>query len=170
MSYQSSIRTAVQFIVEGMGLSFLCEIPSRANVVLDKFSRQPDGSVTSADTSLPCALFIQPTQGTMNVQPRFETFTDSPRCALAFLQAMPLDFTGADVERVQIELQALAAQFIANANASGYFEPIEGSVNYEIGFDRYDANLLVFTIYPTLKEAVGQCVTAERLNLVAPRQ
>lgn len=164
MSYHSTIRQSVQIITEGLGLSFLCETWSRANAVLDKFQRQPDGQVTSEDASLPCALFIQPTQGTMRISPRFDTITDAPKCALAFLQAMPLDFTGEQVEAITQELQAYAAQFIANANASGMFERIEGDVSYDIAFDKTDANLLVFTIYPVLREAEGQCVPAQELG------
>lgn len=157
MSYQSTIRTKVQYICEAMGLSFLCETWSRANVVLDKFQRNTNGEVEGEQT-LPCALFLQPASGTLSVSGRYDTFTDAPRCALSFLQAMPLDFTGEDVESITAELQAYAAQFISNANESGYFERIEGEVGYEVSFDKTDANLLVFTIFPTLREAVGQCV------------
>lgn len=157
MTYQSTIRMNVQHICEAMGLSFLCETWSRANVVLDKFRRNANGEVEGEQT-LPCALFLQPVSGTMTVS-RYDTFADAPRCALSFLQAMPLDFTDEDVASITSEMQAYAAQFISNANESGYFERIEGEVTYEVSFDKTDANLLVFTIFPTLREAVGQCVT-----------
>lgn len=159
MSYQSTIRASVQSVVEGLGLSFLCETWQRANVVLDKYYRSSNGEVVG-EPSLPAVLLTQPVEGSLNVSARFDTYTDAVRCTLDFLQAMPLDFTGEDVERIGDELKAYAAQFISNANASGHFERIDGEQPYNILFDQADANLMIFRLNLSLKESVGQCVVA----------
>lgn len=158
MENGTTIEQKVGQIASDMGLSYLCETWSRANVILDKFRRTGEGRTVCAPDgmTLPVCLFIQPVSGRLNL--RQGQMRDAPECFLSFADAMPFDFTGEQAQEIAERLKGLAIDFIIRANDSRYFEPLTGDIPYKIAFDKLDANLCMVSITPTIKELHGICI------------
>lgn len=155
---QPTIEKKIAQIAREAGLTYMCETWPRANLRFDKFRRQPDGSVKTDDgETLPALLYVQPISGGL-VFTETGFLKDSPQTLLAFAEQMPLDYTGEQAQTIVERLKGIAADFVGRMNRSGFFEQIDGRVNYSISFDRLDANLCIFTITPEVRELVGVCV------------
>lgn len=154
-----TIENKVKEIAESLGLTYLCESWHRANQAFDRFRRQgeerelkhPDG------LTLPACLYVQPVSGFFNFTSQ-GFVRDAPACLIAFADAMPFDYRGADVQEIAERLKALAVQFVVAVNESGYFLPVGGQVNYRVAFDKMDANLCIVTLSLTLQEQTGACL------------
>lgn len=154
-----TIENKVKVIAESLGLTYLCESWHRANQAFDRFRRQgPEREVTHPDgLTLPACLYVQPVSGYFNFTSQGFA-RDAPACLIAFADAMPFDYRGADAQEIAERLKALAVQFIVAVNESGYFLPVGGQVNYRVAFDKMDANLCIVTLSLTLQEQTGTCL------------
>ena len=156
----NNIESKVAAIAEEMGLSFICETWTRANVVLDKFRRDtsaPNRPVVNRDgLTLPVCLYVQPVAGSLKFT-NLGMCKDAPSCSISFADAMPFDYRGDEAQDIADRLKNLAADFVVRCNRSGYFEQISGDVQYQIAFDRMDANLCIVTLRLSLIDAVGVC-------------
>lgn len=155
------IEKKVAEIAAKMGLSYICETWTRANVVLDRFRRDtsdPKRPVrdNKNELALPVCLYVQPVAGSLKFD-NLGMCKDAPVCSVSFGDAMPFDYHGDVAQEIAERLKSTAAAFIVECNKSGFFEPISGDVRYQIAFDRMDANLCFVTLQLTLVESVGVC-------------
>lgn len=152
MSAMGYVAEKVQQIVEDMGLTFVLENWSRANLVADRLKKRG-----GEDCELPFVIFIPPISGVLDVDV-MDNVRDVPSVIIGFADRMPLDFKGHEAEEIAERMKGLAVKFIAKANASGFFEPIGGGVRYTVSFDRLDATLLIVSIELTMRPTVGVCL------------
>lgn len=156
----NNIESRVKEIAEGMGLSYICETWTRANVVLDKFRRDQSSSgkpvVHKDGLKLPVCLYVQPVAGSLKFT-ELDMCKDAPVCSVSFADAMPFDYRGDEAQEIAERMKNVAANFVVRCNESGYFEQISGDVRYQIAFDKLDANLCIVTLQLTLVESVGVC-------------
>lgn len=144
--------TKLAEIAEGMGLPFIVETWSRANLIADYLKRKG-----GEEPQLPFVVAIQPIRGVIAID-QFDQWADVPSVYVGFADRMPLDFKGREAEEIAERLKALAVKFIARVNNSGYFTPVSGEVSYDVSFDRLDANLLIFSMELPLRPVVGACL------------
>jgi hypothetical protein len=158
MEHGTTVEQKIEQIVKDMGLSYMCETWTRANLEFDKFRRKGEDKKMQhpEGKTLPACLFVQPVSGRLNY--RNGQMKDMPNCFVSFADAMPLDFTGDQAKELTERLKALAIDFILRVNDSRMFEPIDGDIAYTVAFDKLDANLCMFTITPTIKELHGLCI------------
>lgn len=101
----------------------------------------------------PTILYVLPPAGNINLHR--DVIKDYPETMIWFLCPTHFDFDGHDND-CKIELmKRLAYQFIYEVNVSGLFEPIEGNIPYQVGYDMFDDNLTGICITPILIEKEG---------------
>lgn len=154
-----TIEKKVKEIAEALGLTYLCESWNRANEAFDRFRRQgEDRKIRHPDgLTLPACLYVQPVSGYLNFTSQ-GFVRDAPSCLVAFADAMPFDYKGAEAQEITERMKALAVRFITAVNESGFFMPVDGQVNYRVAFDKMDANLCIVTLSLTLQEQTGDCL------------
>lgn len=81
----------------------------------------------------------------------------SRTCIVAFLKPCELDFEGAEVGRIVDDMLDLAKLFVKRLDATQYYEPIEGLLDYNVVLDFLDANMAGVRVTLTLKELAGSC-------------
>ncbi|MCD8265623.1 MAG: hypothetical protein LUC33_00570 [Prevotellaceae bacterium] len=163
MDETMTIESVLRRLAERMNIGYLNETWARANLRLDKFRRMPDGAVVdegAEHASLPCLLNVQ------NISGAFEYDSAGMRheradLQLAFLDAMPLDFTGDTAQRIIDDLKRLAAVYLDCLRIGGKLEPLSDTMEYSATFDRLDANLCVLLVRLTVRTAVGVCIVAD---------
>ena len=136
------VRQRIKTIAGRMGLRYLFASMYEANLVV-------------GDGDFPVLIDILPTSGSIDVQ--LGLFKDAPNCLLFFCDKTELDYNAEREQPTIARMKQLAFEFIAEANRSGYFEPIT-EANYEILYDRMDVTLSGVALSVTLKDAEGVCV------------
>lgn len=145
----------VRQVAEGLGLSFMYETMARANVLMDKVRRR-NGVVEWNGKALPICLYVQPVSGRIAYD-EVGNRRDIPSCLMCFGEAMPLDYKGEEAEAIVERLKGYATEFIEGMNALGEYLPIGGDINYQVGFDRMDANLCILSMELTIEPLYGEC-------------
>jgi hypothetical protein len=144
-------------IAEAMGATFIYETPARVGLLLDKVKRT-GGKVSMAGASFPVCICMQPVAGAFDFHRVTGDMKDRQNCIVAFGEPMPLDFTGEQAAKISERLKSLALEFIERINNTTEYEGLYGQVQYEVGYDRYDACLCLVTIRFTLVPVAGECV------------
>lgn len=136
------VRQRIKAIAGRMGLRYLFASMYEANLVV-------------GDGDFPVLIDILPTSGRVDVQ--FGLFKDAPNCLLFFCDKTSLDYNAEREQPTIARMKQLAFEFIAEANRSGYFEPIT-EASYEILYDRMDVAVSGVALSVTLRDAEGVCV------------
>ena len=136
------VRQRIKTIAGRMGLRYLFASMYEANLVV-------------GDGDFPVLIDILPTSGSVSIQ--LGLFKDSPNCLLFFCDKTNLDYNAEREQPTIACMKQLAFEFIAEANRSGYFEPIT-EANYEILYDRMDVAVSGVALSITLRDAEGICV------------
>ena len=138
----------IERIAAEMGCAYIYDDWGRINLKADKYGNRKQ-----------TRLIIEtlPTNG--QIDTRFAPLVRTSRtCIVAFLKPCALDFEGAEVGYIIDEMLDLAKQFVKRVDASGYYEPIETLLDYNVVLDFLDANMAGVRVTLTLKELEGECV------------
>jgi hypothetical protein len=137
----------IEQIAADMGCAYIYDDWGRINLKADKYGNYKH----------PVIVETLPTNG--QIDTRFAPLVRTSRtCIIAFLKPCALDFEGAEVGSIVDEMLDLAKQFVKRVDASGYYEPIEGLLDYNVVLDFLDANMAGVRVTLTLKELEGECV------------
>ncbi len=136
------VRQYVKRIVECMGLHYIFASMYEANVLV-------------GEGDFPVVIDVLPTSGSVSVRQGY--FRDAPNCLLFFCDKTDLDYNAEREQPKIARMKHLAFEFIAEANKSGYFEPITDAT-YEVMYDRTDVAVSGVALSLTLQDAVGVCV------------
>lgn len=129
-----------------LGCKYLYDEWGRINLHADKLKL---GDVVVVETL--------PTNG--QIDTRFIPVVKTSRTAIfAFLKHCDLDFKGVEVGHIIDEMLNLAKKYVVKLDAIGYYEPIEGLLDYNCVIDFLDANMAGVRVTLTLKEVAGGCV------------
>ena len=138
----------IQGIAADMGCAYIYDDWGRINLKADKYGNRKEQRLI---------IETLPTNG--QIDTRFAPIVRTSRtCIVAFLKPCALDFEGAEVGTIVDEMLDLAKQFIARLDATGYYEPINGLMDYNVVLDFLDANMAGVRVTLTLKELEGECV------------
>lgn len=119
------------------------------------FASMYEANLVVGDGDFPVLIDILPTSGMVDIH--LGLFKDAPNCLLFFCDKTNLDYNAEREQPTIARMKQLVFGFIAEANRSGYFEPIT-EANYEILYDRMDVALSGVALSVTLKDAEGVCV------------
>lgn len=101
----------------------------------------------------PSILYVLPPSGTLNIH--YDVVKDKPDTMIWFVCPTKFDFDGKENDCLIEKMKRAAIRFIYEIGESGLFEPIEGDIPYQVGYDLYDDNLTGICITPTLVEKQG---------------
>lgn len=136
------VRQCVKRIVECMGLRYLFASMYEANLLV-------------GEGDFPVVIDILPTSGSVSVRQGY--YRDAPNCLLFFCDKTELDYNAEREQPKVARMKQFAFEFIAEANKSGYFEPITDAT-YEVMYDRTDVAVSGVALSLTLQDAIGICV------------
>lgn len=137
----------IERIANEMKCAFIYDDWGRINLKADKYGNK----------RLPVIIETLPTNG--QIDTTFAPLVRTSRtCIVAFLKPCALDFEGAEVGLIVDEMLDLAKQFIKRLDATRYYEPIEGLLDYNVVLDFLDANMAGVRVTLALKELEGECV------------
>lgn len=133
-------------VAQDMRCEYIYDEWGRVNLHAD---RLPMGSVAVVETL--------PTNG--QIDTRFVPVVRTSRTSVfAFLKHCNLDFKGAEVGGIIDEMLDVAKEYIVRLDATGYYEPINGLMDYNCVVDFLDANMAGVRVTLELKELSGECV------------
>lgn len=137
---------ATEQVAQDMRCEYIYDEWGRVNLHAD---RLPMGSVVVVETL--------PTNG--QIDTRFVPVVRTSRTSVfAFLKHCNLDFKGVEVGGIIEEMLDVAKEYIVRLDASGYYEPINGLLDYNCVVDFLDANMAGVRVILELKELSGECV------------
>lgn len=137
-----TVEDKVHSIVDGMceDVAYLFMNWGQTNVAFDNIVK-------------PTIVYILPPSGTFDIG--WARVKDAPYTQLAFLCPTDFDFDGHENDDIIERMKRLCFCFIKALNASELFEPIEGSLTYQVVYDGLDQNVTGIMITPTLVEVDG---------------
>lgn len=106
--------------------------------------------------SLPAIICVMPVSGVF-------TFSrgrvkDKPNCYVVFIDKVPKDADGDENEEVYSRMKDMAKKFVSEVNKSGYFEPVEGDVPYDVITEKMSDILSGIGVPLSLRESAYSCV------------
>lgn len=107
-------------------------------------------------TALPAIIFILPVSGILQYG-QHGRIKDAENCAIAFVDKVDKEADGRDNETVYNAMKTAARAFINALNASGFFNPIEGDVAYNVIYEQLSSIVTGVVLQLQLKELVGRC-------------
>ena len=107
-------------------------------------------------TALPAIIFILPVSGILQYG-QHGRIRDAENCAIAFVDKVDKEADGRDNETVYNAMKTAARAFINALNASGFFNPIEGDVAYNVMYEQLSSIVTGVVLQLQLKELVGRC-------------
>ena len=107
-------------------------------------------------TALPAIIFILPVSGVLQYG-QHGRIKDAENCAIAFVDKVDKEADGRDNETVYNAMKTAARSFINALNASGFFNPIEGDVAYNVIYEQLSSIVTGVVLQLQLKELVGRC-------------
>lgn len=107
-------------------------------------------------TALPAIIFILPVSGILQYG-QHGRIKDAENCAIAFVDKVDKEADGRDNETVYNAMKTTAREFINALNASGFFNPIEGDVAYNVIYEQLSSIVTGVVLQLQLKELVGRC-------------
>lgn len=136
------VREHIKEIASRMGIRYLFASMYEANLLI-------------GEGDFPVLIDVLPVSGSVSVQ--LGLVKDAPNCLLFFCDKTSLDYEAEREQPTIARMKQLAFLFIAEANRSGFFEPIE-EATYDIMYDRMDVAVSGVALSLTLKDAIGECV------------
>ena len=146
-----SIEQHIRQIAEGMGLPyFLGSYP-----IIDKTM----DFILSKAPQYPVCLNIQSVSGRVDLADGmyFSSIRRTQSLTIAFAEPISFDYDATQAERKVENLTTLGAQMIQKLNESGKYEQVPGATTL-VGFDEFDANLLLVLFTFDLTELQGTCI------------
>lgn len=107
-------------------------------------------------TALPAIIFILPVSGILQYG-QHGRIRDAENCAIAFVDKVDKEADGRDNETVYNAMKTAARAFINALNASGFFNPIDGDVPYNVIYEQLSSIVTGVVLQLQLKELVGRC-------------
>ena len=107
-------------------------------------------------TALPAIIFILPVSGILQYG-QHGRIKDAENCAIAFVDKVDKEADGRDNETVYNAMKTAARAFINALNASGFFNPIDGDVAYNVIYEQLSSIVTGVVLQLQLKELVGRC-------------
>ena len=107
-------------------------------------------------TALPAIIFILPVSGILQYG-QHGRIRDAENCAIAFVDKVDKEADGRDNETVYNAMKTTARALINALNASGFFNPIEGDVAYNVIYEQLSSIVTGVVLQLQLKELVGRC-------------
>lgn len=106
--------------------------------------------------SLPAIICVMPVSGVF-------TFSrgrvkDKPNCYVVFMDKVPKDADGDENEEVYSRMKDMAKKFVSEVNKSGYFEPVEGDIPYDVITEKMSDILSGIGVPLSLRESAYSCV------------
>lgn len=137
------------------------QIVQRLKIKVDyKYMNWAQANVALDAITGPTIIYVLPASGKLDFS--WYQIKDCPDTFIAFVTPSDFDFDG-DVNNDAVEeMKRLAIIFIEAVNSSGYFEQIEGELNYSVLYDYLDQNVTGVIINPSLKEIEGESACAIR--------
>lgn len=136
------VRAHIKKIASRMGIRYLFASMYEANLLI-------------GEGDFPVLIDVLPVSGSVSVQ--LGLVKDAPNCLLFFCDKTSLDYEAEREQPTVARMKQLAFLFMAEANRSGFFEPI-AEATYEIMYDRMDVAVSGIALSLTLKDAIGECV------------
>lgn len=136
------VRAHIKEIASRMGIRYLFASMYEANLLI-------------GEGDFPVLIDVHPVSGSVSVQ--LGLVKDAPNCLLFFCDKTSLDYEAEREQPTIARMKQLAFLFMAEANRSGFFEPI-AEATYEIMYDRMDVAVSGIALSLTLKDAIGECV------------
>lgn len=136
------VRAHIKEIASRMGIRYLFASMYEANLLI-------------GEGDFPVLIDVLPVSGSVSVQ--LGLVKDAPNCLLFFCDKTSLDYEAEREQPTVARMKQLAFLFMAEANRSGFFEPI-AEATYEIMYDRMDVAVSGIALSLTLKDAIGECV------------
>lgn len=136
------VRAHIKEIASRMGIRYLFASMYEANLLI-------------GEGEFPVLIDVLPVSGSVSVQ--LGLVKDAPNCLLFFCDKTSLDYEAEREQPTIARMKQLAFLFMAEANRSGFFEPI-AEATYEIMYDRMDVAVSGIALSLTLKDAIGECV------------
>lgn len=136
------VRQRIKTIAARIGVRYLFASMYEANLVI-------------GDGDFPVLIDVLPISGRVSIN--LGLFKDAPNCLLFFCDKTALDYNAEKEQPTIARMKQLAFEFIAEANRSGYFEPIT-EASYDIMYDRMDVAVSGVALSLTLKDDIGVCV------------
>ena len=140
-----TIEQKVRDIVDAhlSDFTFVFEDWETADIVIDK-------------VQLPAIIFILPISGSLSFG-RYGRIKDAENCAIAFVDKVTRRANGDDNEAVYTQMKQAAKTFLQQVNESGYFEPVQGNVTYNVIYEQLSSIVTGVMLSVQLKELVGVC-------------
>lgn len=147
MSIEQTIKQAV---TDALKIPYIFGTYPTLNVQLDRLRIEGD---------FPVCLNIQPTSGRVDVTDGVynQSLRETSDVTVGFVDAIPLDFEPADIQTQVETLKGLGMKLIAKLNGLGSFNHID-SATMSIGFDQFDANLVMVLFNFSLQQKNGTCI------------
>lgn len=101
---------------------------------------------------LPCVMWVNPASGTLEA--KAVQIIDNPNCLIAFFEKTEFIGDFEDDSAAMVTTKAMASEFIARCNASGYFDQIKDA-RYSVSFDKFDVNAAGIVLEIPLREKQG---------------
>lgn len=131
-------------------------------IATDKFSGYSfvlenwyDADAAVERLALPAIICLLPVSG--NVVYRNGRNYDTVNISLAFINTVPRNANGKDNDTAFNEMKDAGRRFITELNACGYFEPIEGQVNYYTIYEQLSSIVTGVYFELTLTAKQGRC-------------
>lgn len=145
-------------IAQNMGYSWICATRPQAGEMLDRYRRQYSTQVTpESRKTFPVIICIQPSGGRFEID-SMDNVRDIPSVLFAFAEPMKLDTPEPEMLAIIEELKGVALHYTLALRESGEFSSVSMAGDYNITFDRYDANLCILEQRIELTPKVGECV------------
>lgn len=145
-----SIEQTIKQTATAMGLPYFLGSYPFLNKTLDFLLHE--------QRTFPLCLNIQSTTGavTLSDGAYYQSTRESQDVTVAFADRIPFDYEPETVQ-AQIEgLKAKGADMLVRLNGSGRYQPVDTAA-ISIGFDEFDANLVLVLFTFTLTEREGGC-------------
>lgn len=146
-----SIEQTIKQTAESLGLPYFLGSYPFLNKTLDfLLHHQPE---------YPLCLNIQSITGRMDLQDGayYQSIRETQSVTVAFADRIPFDYEPAAVQQQVEDLKTLGARFLTALNRTGRIAPVTGAT-ISIGFDEFDANLVLVLFTFDATDAQGGCI------------
>lgn len=149
-----SIETKIRAIAEKMGIEYIYDDWTRANIRIDR-------------TPLPVMVNVLPVSASFRTINRGANLVLQANCLIAFLDKTEFDFDSTENDVIVHKMTDYAAAFVMLCNESGDFEPIgNDNMRLEVCYDKLDCNVTGVVLDIALTETTGYCTMSDPLRII----